>query len=49
MTNAPVQDQTGPTTRGREASGRLPWMLVVPAMIGLVFLQTLRGEIEQRQ
>ncbi|MEV4475284.1 ABC transporter permease [Nonomuraea salmonea] len=38
MTNAPVQDQTGPTTRGREASGRLPWMLVVPALIGLVFL-----------
>ncbi|MET7339496.1 molybdate ABC transporter permease subunit, partial [Nonomuraea sp. NPDC005650] len=27
----------GPAT-GREVSGRLPWMLVVPALVGLAFL-----------
>jgi molybdate transport system permease protein len=31
-------ERLGSARRGRETSGRLPWMLVVPALAGLVFL-----------
>ncbi|MEV0620607.1 ABC transporter permease [Nonomuraea sp. NPDC050404] len=33
-----MTEQLGSAYRGREVSGRLPWMLVVPAVAGLVFL-----------